>query len=209
MTRVCGLVLCGGQSARMGHDKALAEFDGVPMLARALTVLDGVCSNVLLACGPLPRYGDFGRELVLDAPCGSPVGLGPLAGLAAGLCRARDLGIEWALVLACDLPLCTTELVCQLLEHARRERADVCLLELERGTQPLLGVYRSAVGELAQAAVARGDRRMVSFHSDRLGGRSLRLCHLRAQDARASLQASNVNTPEDLARLAALEKRSA
>ena len=176
---------------------------------RARWACYSLCPKVFLACGATPRYEDFGRELVLDAPSGSGSSLGPLAGLSAGLVRAHALGLEWVIVLACDLPLCSAELLRQLLEHALREQADVCLLELERGTQPLLGVYRSEVGQLAQVALARGDRRMVSFHSDRLGARALRLCHLRTSDARARLEASNVNTPAELEQLAALDRRSA
>jgi molybdopterin molybdotransferase len=80
----------------------------------------------------------------------------------------------------------------RLLAHAARDELDVCLLETERGTQPLFGVYRRACLPAVRAALEAGERRMVSFHG------SLTVGALRVE---ADGVALNVNTPDELDRL--------
>jgi molybdopterin-guanine dinucleotide biosynthesis protein A len=193
---VCGLLLCGGKSARMGFDKALSELGGAPLMARPLAVLDELCAEVLLACGSRERYSELGRPLVLD-------GLGeagPLAGLAAGLQEAARRGFEWVLVLACDMPAADPRLLAELLRRAREARADACLLQLPRGTQPLFAAYRSALGAAARAALERGERRAVGFHLEHLNGAPPAVISFAPERAWAERSAANVNTPDELER---------
>ena len=133
--QVTGVLLCGGSSRRMGHDKAAAELRGRRMIEYPLAALEAVAGRVLLAVGATPRYADLGRELVVDAHADG----GPLAGLCAGLAAART---EWIAVLACDMPRAEASCLVRLLDEAVAHDADVCLLEIERGTQPTFGVYR-------------------------------------------------------------------
>ena len=78
-----GVVLCGGQSRRMGRDKARLVLEGETLVSRAIRALDAVSDEVVLATGERPRYPESGRRCVLDSV---PDG-GPLAGLAG---RARS-----------------------------------------------------------------------------------------------------------------------
>lgn len=80
-----GLVLCGGDSVRLGRDKALAPVGGAALVDRVVTRLRPVCATVLLAVGDDPgRLADRADGVVLD----DPPGAGPLAGIAAGLAAA-------------------------------------------------------------------------------------------------------------------------
>ncbi|MFT5049877.1 MAG: molybdopterin-guanine dinucleotide biosynthesis protein A [Chlamydiales bacterium] len=153
---VTGLVLCGGASSRMGADKALIELDGGSLLTRAIDVLDLVAGQVLLACGSSPRYLDLDRQLVLDRV----QGIGPLAGLAAGLEAATS---EWSLVVACDMPRLDAGVLRALLERAHSEDLDLCLSRGTRGLEPMCAVYRRTCLPAIQAAIAAGEHRMVSF----------------------------------------------
>jgi molybdopterin-guanine dinucleotide biosynthesis protein A len=187
---VTGLVLCGGASARMGRDKALLEIGGRTMLQRSIDALSAVAGRVLVASGARPRAEVEGASSVLDPFPGA----GPLAGLLAGLEAAHS---DWLAVLACDMPRARAATLRALLGRAVEARADACLLDLERGSQPLFAVYHRACSKAVRAALERGDRRMVSFLAD-----------VRAETLPAdalgpgtALDAHNVNTPEDLARL--------
>jgi molybdopterin-guanine dinucleotide biosynthesis protein A len=197
---VVGLCLCGGASRRMGEDKALAALGARLLIEYPLAALESVASRTLLACGPTPRYAELGYELVLD----SGPGEGPLRGLLAGLEAARAEGAEWLAVAACDMPRLSGGALGELLAHARREELDVCLAEVERGIQPLLGVYRTLCAGPVRAALERGERRLVAFHGERVDGRPLRVGALRR--ARFDEEARNLNTLEELAAERALER---
>ena len=119
---VGGIVLAGGQSRRMGQDKALLQLQGEALLTRTCrTALAarwssqaGVasCVWVLTAC---PNYQSLlpqGCELLLeDDP------QGPLKAFAQGLEQLEADDDGWVLLLACDLPLLTVEDLVGAIAH--------------------------------------------------------------------------------------------
>jgi molybdopterin-guanine dinucleotide biosynthesis protein A len=200
--RVVGVLLCGGRSERMGADKALLDLGGTRLMAYPLAALGAVSDEVLLACGREPRYVELGLALALDPVADG----GPLAGLVAGLERALADGAQWACVLACDMPQASAEVLSGLLQRARSQDLDVCLLGLERGSQPAFAVYRTLCAGPARVALEAGERRLVSFHTDERHaraalGRALRVevVPVEALSAREGT-ALNVNTPAELER---------
>lgn len=137
---VVGVVLAGGASRRMGHDKALLEVGGKTLVERAVEQLGKVCDTVVVAAGASRELPGF--DIVADA-----AGHGPAAGIlgaAAHFERPVDL-----LVLACDLPAVTAELLAALIRQA--EAGDWILPRWRRGIEPLCSLYRPP----ALAALAR------------------------------------------------------
>ncbi len=189
-----GLVLCGGQSTRMGQDKALLRIDGRALVVRSIEVLDAVAGDVWLACGSTSRYEELGRRLVLD----ETENAGPLTGLAAAL---RDLADGWLCVLACDMPRVEPELFELLLAEAEREGLDACLAATSQGLEPLCAVYHARCAPSVAAALARGERRMVAFWEQ---DPSLRVGTLERGAGLARQGASdpsvNLNTPAEYER---------
>lgn len=187
---VGGVLICGGRSRRMGRDKALLEVDGRTMIQRAAQLLGGTCSELLLACGPEPRYGDLGFPLVLD---GEPDG-GPLAGICAGL---KAITGSHAMVLACDMPHMTRALVESLQREALDRDLDVCYLATERGVEPLCAVYSRRCVPAMEAALSQGVRKVTGFLQE--GPRALRVGQVDLEPrARLGNPLCNVNTPADL-----------
>ncbi len=92
-----GAVLVGGESRRMGRDKARLPFGGVALAARALEILRAVFEEVALVTGEGSDYSDLGCIQIRDRFPGA----GPLAGVEAACAWA---GERPALVLACDMP---------------------------------------------------------------------------------------------------------
>lgn len=134
-----GLVLAGGQSARMGRDKALLVAGGEPLLARAARVLGGVCGRVLVAVraeqAELPEYAGF--ELVVDDRRDA----GPAAGLLAAWRAAPGSAL---LVLAVDMPLVDAPLL-GLLVDARDPALLATAFEHADGTlEPLCAIWEPA-----------------------------------------------------------------
>ncbi|MBK7644027.1 MAG: molybdenum cofactor guanylyltransferase [Planctomycetes bacterium] len=189
-----GLVLCGGESQRMGSDKALLPLEGRSLLERAIACLEPVCEEVWLGSGPSPRYVALGHRELLDR---RKRGSGPLAALEAGLfeLRARGRGGYLAL-LACDMPGASTALVRELARRAQSEDLDRCALAGERGLEPLCAVYSDALLESVRAALDAGDPRMSAIEGFPARHAALPRCATLA--SADPLVFRNLNTPAEL-----------
>lgn len=180
----------------MGTDKARLQVGGRSLIEHALAALEEVAEPVVLAPGAAPRYGELGRELVLDAPTepGEPSAAGPLAGLLAVLEAART---DWVAVLACDLPRIAPELIGRLHRRALERGADACLFATRGGLEPLIAVYHRRCAPAVRAALEAGERRLVAFHP----GLSVATVHEDelGPELRGRELATNVNEPAELA----------
>jgi molybdenum cofactor guanylyltransferase len=105
-----GFVLAGGQSSRMGREKALLEFGGRPLISHALGILLDAGLPACIA-GARSQLGAF-APVVHDANPGA----GPLAGICAALSVNRA---PHAVFLSIDLPFVPPSLPAFLLHHAR------------------------------------------------------------------------------------------
>jgi molybdenum cofactor guanylyltransferase len=156
-----GIVLCGGFSRRMGRDKASLPFGGESLLARVMRIVRDVTPDVVAVA----REGQFlpdGIVAVRDAA----EGLGPLAGMAAGLRAVRS---DRAFVTACDLPLLRPPLIRRIFELS--DGYDACVPVIEGWPMTLCAVYRTSLAELADRLVEEGDvgpRTMLALVRTRL-----------------------------------------
>jgi molybdenum cofactor guanylyltransferase len=122
-----GFVLAGGQSSRMGSDKALALFSGTPLIQTAL--------NILLAAGVPTRIAGSRTSLKAFAeeiPDTFPEA-GPLGGVHAALSVSSA---EWNIFLPVDMPLMPSSLLTCLLQRAKRTGALVTVAQLNGRIQP-------------------------------------------------------------------------
>jgi molybdopterin-guanine dinucleotide biosynthesis protein A len=149
LTHLEGAVLCGGDSTRMGRDKATLVFEGVPLALRVADVLGACVSRVRLVTKD-ESLGRLGRELILDRHPERAALVGVAAALAA--CQA-----PWALVAACDLVHLDPRLVLALCALAPVDgTADVVVPVGPRGPEPLCAIYRTRLlAELERRIVAR------------------------------------------------------
>lgn len=103
-----GIVLAGGRSTRMGTDKALLTINGETLLARVVSVISGVVTQVVIVGRTDLPHELAGATAIADAFPGT----GPLGGIATGLARTQA---ERALVVATDQPFLQVELLRFLL----------------------------------------------------------------------------------------------
>ncbi|MBI3933434.1 MAG: molybdenum cofactor guanylyltransferase [Acidobacteria bacterium] len=151
--RACGFVLVGGQSRRMGRDKALLEFEGRPMLLRMADLLQPYVGQVTLLGSPA-RYSGFGLPVLEDQ---SP-GQGPLGALYTGL---RNSTCDWNLFFACDLPHLSRRFVEILLKRARETSAQAVVPKAGERWQPLCAAYHRSCLPLMEAVIRRGENLAV------------------------------------------------
>lgn len=145
-----GIILAGGRSSRMGTDKALLEIEGESLLVRSTRIVSSVVAEVLIV----------GRTELPPELAGTPAiedrypGTGPLGGIASGLAQ---VGAEWALVVACDLPFLQADLLRLLLELAPGYDAVVPLTqETFADDRPRRQMSEHERGEHARTAPTNG-----------------------------------------------------
>ena len=169
---ILGAVLAGGLSTRFGSDKALAEFGGHTLIARAVDVLSGWCEYVVVVgreTAPAPTLPDWPRP-----------GMGPLAGIAAALHLARDEGYEAVLTCGVDSVLLPEGLP-DLLAPAPAYLAN----------QPVIGLWPASALEAIEAILTGEGRHSMLQFAQGIGARA----------ANSPALPANINTPADLAAL--------
>jgi molybdopterin-guanine dinucleotide biosynthesis protein A len=180
-------VQAGGRSSRMGTDKALVRLQGVPLIEHLLRRVAGLADETLITTNRPQEFAYLGLHTVADAEPGA----GALHGLRTALRAARG---ETVLVLACDLPFVSRP----LLEYMLGLAGEADLIVPRRGGEyePLQAVYARRSLPAVEAALARGERRMISFFPA-LQVRSVEQAEIDRLDP-GGLSFFNVNTPEDL-----------
>ena len=149
-------IQAGGRSSRMGRDKGLAPLAGKPMLEHLLARVDGLGNEILLTTNFPEKYACLGLRMVSDEIPGA----GALPGLSTALQASRG---KIVLVLACDMPFVNRPLLEHLLSFAHQ--ADVIVPRWEGVFQTMHAVYvRDSCLTAVQAAIEKGEKRMVSFY---------------------------------------------
>ena len=150
-----GAVLTGGRSRRMGRDKAFVHYGGHPLadIARVALVEAGA-HEVFSIGGDLGRLRRLGFAAIPDDHAGE----GPLGGLLTAL---RAAASDWVVLLACDLPLASSETVRELLDHAG-DGIDVVVPLLAGRPQPAHGVWRRDCRAVLGERFAAGERRLTA-----------------------------------------------
>ncbi len=149
-------VQAGGKSSRMGEDKALIRLAGIPLIERVLARIDGLADEILITTNRPETLTHLNLRMAGDEVPGA----GALHGLKTALDAARG---EIVLVLSCDTPFVSRELLEHLLSRAHD--ADAIVPKHGDKYEPLQAVYnRSRCLPAVEAALGSGERRMISFY---------------------------------------------
>src|SRR5262245_60780098 len=185
---VVGAGLVGGQSRRMGRDKARLSWAGEPLAARVAARVRAACGRVVLVGGgEARRYDDLGWPWWPDPP--ALAGAGPLAGLLGALTFA-----ERVLLVACDMPAIEPAMLQRIIALGRGRPAAVPVAGGR--PQPLGAVYGAEVRAAARASIALQSGRMSDLETVR---GILRIPEAAlGPAAKVAVQFHNVNDPSAL-----------
>ena len=184
-------VQAGGESLRMGQDKALALFRGRPLILRVLERLAGLADETLVTTNhPENLRSVLGLPLIPDLLPGH----GALGGLYTALSAARHPLVA---VVACDMPFANAGLLAAERDWLEADLADLVVPRTPLGTEPFHAVYRRETClPLILEALQRGHRRVDSWFGQ------ARVRYVSPEDIApfdpGGLAFRNINTPEEL-----------
>jgi molybdopterin-guanine dinucleotide biosynthesis protein A len=184
-------ILAGGRAQRFnGQDKSRLVVEGRTIIVRQVEVLQRVAGEIFVV-GPAPdRYADLDLPVYPDRWPGG----GVLGGIYTALCATRA---DRVLVVACDLPFLTADLMARLAALARDR--DGARVRTADGPEPLVACYRQTSRDRLRDQLTRGHLRAGDL------GRILDLAEIGPEElARFGPPArllANVNTPDEYARV--------
>jgi molybdopterin-guanine dinucleotide biosynthesis protein A len=189
MLTVC--IQAGGQSSRMGEDKALKPFLGRPLIQRVIERLAPIADEVIVTTNSPEEYAFLDQRLIPDLKPGR----GALGGLYTAIASASN---PYVAVVACDMPFASAQLIEAATKLMVQEQVDVVIAKGEEGYEPLHAVYRrEACLPAIEAAIAADLWKVIAWFPQ-VRVRVLTSDELSRYDPQ-NLAFWNVNTPEEFA----------
>ncbi len=164
--RLSAAILAGGQSRRMGRDKALLEVRGRTLVERVAERLAAVADEVFVVSPPRAGYERFGLRIVPDRY--------PDAGSLGGIYTAvAEASHDYCLVVACDMPFLSVPLLTYMAERPRDYDVLVPSLAAERSRQggretleTLHAIYSKRCVDPMEARLREGNYKIIAFFDD-------------------------------------------
>lgn len=179
------IILAGGDSRRMGHDKATLPFADKTLLQTVIAATQQLFPVTLVSVRQIRP------EICLPQVCDTQDNGGPLTGLVTTLSRVAT---PWAFVVGCDMPFVSPALVEQLAKYRAQQHAIVPVVHGK--VQPLATFYSTACIPVMRASLSLGDKSLLGAI------KNLNVCYVEeTQLRRADPQLRSffdLDTPQDL-----------
>jgi molybdopterin-guanine dinucleotide biosynthesis protein A len=146
------VILAGGESRRMGRDKAHVEFRGTSLLNHAIENLSPLFDDIVLSVRE-PLAIDLPQVVqVMDAA----EGLGPMMGIVAAM---AEVDTDWVFVTGVDMPFLVPAVLQQMANQ--RPGHDAVLAEVDGYFQPMPAFYAKGTCLPAMQDCIAQDRRSL------------------------------------------------
>ena len=182
-------IQAGGQSSRMGEDKALKPFLGRPLIQRVIDRLSPIADQMIVTTNRPDDYRFLDLRLISDLKPGR----GALGGLYTAIASASHPIVA---VVACDMPFASATLIEAAGRLMVEEESDVVIAKGEEGYEPLHAIYRRETCLPAIEAAIEADQWKVIAWFPQVKVRVLTPEEIRFHDPKG-LAFWNVNTPEE------------
>ncbi|EAT12010.1 molybdenum cofactor guanylyltransferase [Bermanella marisrubri] len=186
MLKVTAVILAGGQSSRMGHDKGLMELQGKPLINHVAQALQK--TDELLVNSENLEYAALGFTLIEDLNTPDvPAQSGPLLGVFSGLKQAEN---DWVLFSPCDTPLIPNDYATRMSQFASDRLTKACVAYDGDRQQNLHVLLHKSLADSLQMYLLSGRRKTYEW-----------LASVAVDRVDFSAEAKlfrNINTPMDL-----------
>ena len=176
-----GLVLAGGQSSRMGVDKSLLSYHGLPQKDHVFHLLSGFCEQVYTSVGESANQKGALNEIKDKFSISTP-----LDGILSAF--AEHSSVAW-LSMPVDMPLVDQEIITFLIKNRDENKVATCFMDTDgKNPEPLLTIWEKPAGELLHAYYKQGKKSPREF----LLSADINLLEVPRKNA-----LRNINTPQE------------
>lgn len=191
-------ILAGGQSRRMGQDKAFLPVGGRPVIERVIAAVTPLTDDLFISANTSDKFAGYGLPIVPDVYPDKAA----LGGIYSVIQAARHAHV---LVVACDLPFLNVALLQHLIDLAPTAEVVAPLIQPPQ-PETLHAVYSRACLPAIQKRLLANQLRVIGFFEDVS-------VHYVARDEVAQFDPEfhsfiNMNTPEDWQRVQQLAQES-
>ena len=206
MLTVC--IQAGGESSRMGEDKALKAFLGRPLIQRVIERVASIADEVIVTTNRPAEYAFLDVPLFPDLKPGR----GALGGLYTAIASAKH---PFVAVVACDMPFASASLLEAASSLLVKEEVDVVIpstaprakraAKSQEGYEPLHAVYRRETCLPAIESAINADQWKVISWFPQVKVHTLTAEEIKRYDL-LGLAFWNVNTPEEFSKAEEIAK---
>ncbi|MDR7372188.1 molybdenum cofactor guanylyltransferase [Flavobacterium aquidurense] len=147
-------ILCGGKSSRMQSEKGLVLFQDKPFIEHIIQAILPITDQIKLITAT-KEYDYLPYQKIPDIISDK----GPLGGIYTALTCSET---EFNLILSCDIPLISTELLSELISKHNNE-AEVTVFASESKLHPLIGIYSKKLLPVIKSAIDNNDLKMMNL----------------------------------------------
>ncbi|UMZ72910.1 molybdenum cofactor guanylyltransferase [Natranaerofaba carboxydovora] len=146
-----GIILAGGDSKRMGKNKALLDLCGKPLIEWVFENIKQVTDEVIIVTDKPHLYENIPAKKISDKI--SCEGKNPLVGIYSGLCVSNS---RYNIAVACDMPFISISLARAMFEEANKGQHEVVVPHIDGHLEPLCAVYHRETRFLIEDWLKRG-----------------------------------------------------
>ncbi len=186
-TKMSAVILAGGNSIRMGENKAFLQIHGVPIITGIYTLLKELFEEIIIVTNQKDLFRDFDSRIYGDLIPNK----GALGGLYTGIFFSS---FQYAFCVACDMPFLKRALIEFLVSKVIDE--DAIVPRTADGLQPLHAIYSKNCLEAMSKIIEQNKQRIIDFYD---------FVKVKLIDEKEFLHLDprresfiNVNTPEEL-----------
>ena len=150
-----GVILAGGESSRMGRNKAFIEINGERIIDRTVTLFNSLFDEVVLVTNAPLDYLDLDIRIVTDLIPGK----GSLGGIYTGLFFSSS---PQAFFVGCDMPFLDAKVITYLLNLA--ETADIVVQRSDDYWEPLHAVYSRKFIKPIERLMQQGELQIIQAY---------------------------------------------
>lgn len=136
-----GLVVCGGQSTRMGTDKCFLTYHNKPQTYHLYELLQLHCKRVFISCNKT-QSEKFKPEVELIIDDTTFESTGPMAALLSAFKKYSDQSF---LIVGCDYPFITQKDLQELINARNKNAVAVCYINEQHMAEPLIAIYEKEI----------------------------------------------------------------